>query len=456
MKKLLACLIAFTIYNSSFAQELLKDAMVGYAVVDVKSGTTICESNGNVALVPASVAKLITTASALEILSPQKRFETKVEYNGKIIDGTLCGKLIVKGCGDPTLGSSYMKSSKEIVFNEIISIMNNNGIRELCGEIVCDNSAFPFNGARGYWLAEDLGNYFAAESYGFNFMDNSYTLFFNTSQKGSKAEIVDCVPAMPELEFINKLEVEGNGKDSAYISGSDFCNTKLLSGRVPCNRTKYKLKGAVPSPSNMFIREFKKYLKERNMLCDDCEVELSGKNIYLGSLHSPTLNDIVRVTNHRSNNLYAETILKWCATGKGKEATTANGIEVINMLWREKGIDISNCKLFDGSGLSPKNRVSANSLAYLLWAVSDNISFRKSIPKVGEEGTVKNFMASSPIAKYLSLKTGSMQGVQCYAGYYDNGEECYAIVVIVNNFSGKRRDVQNETGRLIEKIITKI
>ena len=116
---------------------------------------------------------------------------------------------------------------------------------------------------------------------------------------------------------------------------------------------------------------------------------------------------------------------------------------------------MSNCILFDGSGLSPKNRISPNCLSKILCSATFSDSFKASLPKVGVEGTVKNFMSGSAIAKHLSLKTGSMQGVQCYAGYFDNGNKCYSVVVMVNNFKGKRKDIQAEIGNLIEKIINK-
>ena len=48
-----------------------------------------------------------------------------------------------------------------------------------------------------------------------------------------------------------------------------------------------------------------------------------------------------------------------------------------------------------------------------------------------------------------------MQGVQCYAGYYDDGNKLFSIVVMVNNFKGSRKDIQNEIGKLIENLITK-
>lgn len=440
----------------SVAQNAFDGAIVGYSVVDVKSNTVIAEKNGDMALVPASVTKVITTATVLEFIPAQKRFETLIEYNGKISNGTLYGKLILKGCGDPTLGSKYINSTKEKVFNDIVSILKRNGIHSICGEIVCDDTLFPFNGARGAWLAEDLGNYFAAESHGFNFIDNQYSLYFNTGGEGGSATIANCEPMMPELEFINRLEVKGIEKDSAYITGIDFSNVRLLNGRIPCNKTGYVLKGSIPSPTEVFKREFRAYLIENGMWSEsNATTPQNPRNNSLGVIHSPQLKEIVKVTNNRSNNLYAETLLKWCGLVRGGGATTERGINATLLHWSERGVDMSNCILFDGSGLSPKNRISPNCLSNILCSVAFNDSFRASLPKVGVEGTVKNFMSGSAIAKHLSLKTGSMQGVQCYAGYYDDGNKCYSVVVMVNNFKGKRKDIQAEIGNLIEKIINK-
>lgn len=456
MRYLFIVLLSITTYIVAEDQNALDNALVGYSVVDVKSNRVIAEKNGDMALVPASVTKVITTATVLDVIPAQKRFETLIEYNGKISNGTLYGKLIIKGCGDPTLGSTHVNSSKEKVFSEIVSILNRNGISSVCGEIVCDNSLFNFNGGRGAWLAEDLGNYFAAESYGFNFIDNQYSLYFNTGAEGSNATITKCEPMMPELEFINRLDVKGNGKDSAYITGMDFSKTRLLNGRIPCNQTGYVLKGSIPSPTDVFKREFRSYLIKNGLWSETTKpINSDTRQHSLGVIHSPQLQDIVKVTNVKSNNLYAETLLKWCGLVRGGGATTERGINVITTIWADKGVDMSNCTLFDGSGLSPKNRISPNCLSNILCMAVNNSAFRNSLPKVSAEGTVKNFMMESPIAQYLTLKSGSMQGVQCYAGYYDDGNKCYAIVIMVNNFKGKRKDVQAEIGKLIEKIINK-
>ncbi|MBR5532773.1 MAG: D-alanyl-D-alanine carboxypeptidase/D-alanyl-D-alanine-endopeptidase [Bacteroidales bacterium] len=455
MRYIITYFLLFIGCFTSIAQSSLDDSLVGYSVIDIKNHSIIAEKNGDMALIPASVTKVITTATVLEIIPSSKKFETKIEYNGKVTNGTLYGKLIIKGCGDPTLGSQYIESSKERVFENIATMLKRNGINNVCGEVVCDNSLFPYNGARGAWLCEDLGNYYAAESYGVNFIDNQYSLYFNTGNEGGNATITKCEPLMPELKFINRLKVKGNGKDSAYITGMDFCDIRLLNGTIPCNKSNYKLKGAIPSPSAVFERELRNFLITNGMWVESSnDIAINKTNNTLGVIYSPQLKDIVTITNHRSNNLYAETLLKWCGLVRGGEATSDKGIGVVMNLWQERGVDMSNCLLFDGSGLSPKNKISSNCIANILCKAYENVAFKNSLPKVGIDGTVKNFMKDMPSAKHLSLKTGSMQGVQCYAGYYDNGSDIYAIVIMVNNFNGKRKDVQIEIGRLIENIIT--
>ena len=64
-------------------------------------------------------------------------------------------------------------------------------------------------------------------------------------------------------------------------------------------------------------------------------------------------------------------------------------------------------------------------------------TFVSLFPKVGREGTVKNFLKNTALDGKLVLKSGSMNGVHCYAGYKigTNGKPTHAVVVIVNNFS---------------------
>jgi len=82
---------------------VMKNGSFGLLVVDAATGEVIAEHSPDLSLVPASTMKLFTTAAALEILGPDKRFRTSFGYEGRIADGVLEGNIVIRGGGDPTL-----------------------------------------------------------------------------------------------------------------------------------------------------------------------------------------------------------------------------------------------------------------------------------------------------------------------------------------------------------------
>lgn len=94
------------------ADRLLRDAkisgIVGYAVVDVRSGQLLEEHASAAALPPASVAKAVTALYALDTLGSDARFTTRVLATGGVSGGIVQGDLILAGGGDPTLDTERL------------------------------------------------------------------------------------------------------------------------------------------------------------------------------------------------------------------------------------------------------------------------------------------------------------------------------------------------------------
>ncbi|MEG1574926.1 MAG: D-alanyl-D-alanine carboxypeptidase/D-alanyl-D-alanine-endopeptidase [Bacteroidales bacterium] len=440
----------------------MKDAVAGISVVNLSNGEIVECYNESLPLVPASTLKLLVTASALKCYPFDKTFETVVSYCGEIKGDSLIGDIYVTGCGDPTLGSTYGKQRHDAIFSGIVNVLRVNGIRDISGRIVADDSNFSYQGVSPTWMMEDIGNYFAAGSYGINFCDNRYSLLLRTDKDGKKPVIIGCNPLIPDVKFTNYLTTKGDGNGSAYITGIPFSDCRILSGYVPHGRERYVIKGDIPDPAMFFADTLKEYLRKNGVKCFGGATTvrlllLSEKPICKGLKHlyshkSDKLADIINVTNNISNNMYAETLLRWVALAKGKEASADGGIAAVKEIWRETGADLSGIWMYDGNGLSPKNRISPEKLSEILSAAANDKSvaayFSASIPQTAKEGTVRNFMTGSPIAHKLRLKSGSMEGVQCYAGYF-YGKESYAVVVMVNGFTANRSDVQ----RVIEHLL---
>ena len=85
---------------------LMRNANIGLLVRDAATGEVVAEWNANKSFTPASTMKIVTTATALELLGPDFRFETQVQAAGEVDSaGVLHGNLYIRGGGDPTLGS---------------------------------------------------------------------------------------------------------------------------------------------------------------------------------------------------------------------------------------------------------------------------------------------------------------------------------------------------------------
>ena len=80
----------------------MKGATFSIVVKDLQDGKTLYSYDTDRLVSPASVLKTVATATALEILGEDYRFETTLEYDGTIREGVLNGNLYIKGCGDPS------------------------------------------------------------------------------------------------------------------------------------------------------------------------------------------------------------------------------------------------------------------------------------------------------------------------------------------------------------------
>ncbi|MEB3088329.1 D-alanyl-D-alanine carboxypeptidase, partial [Parvimonas sp. D4] len=58
--------------------------------------------------------------------------------------------------------------------------------------------------------------------------------------------------------------------------------------------------------------------------------------------------------------------MKTFAFEKNGKGATEDGLEIMKDFWKTRGIDPAALRMIDGSGLSPQNRVTTNSLVKVL------------------------------------------------------------------------------------------
>ena len=109
--------------------------------------------------------------------------------------------------------------------------------------------------------------------------------------------------------------------------------------------------------------------------------------------------------------------------------------------------------MYDGSGLSAADRVTARFLCYLyrFMAIHPEVSqtFVRSLPQAGVEGTVRAMLKGSALQGKTRLKSGTMSRVRCYGGYITKDGKQYAVAILVNNFSGKSSLVRTQIEEML-------
>lgn len=183
-------------------------------------------------------------------------------------------------------------------------------------------------------------------------------------------------------------------------------------------------------------------------------VDTAGEPLTRILVHrSPLGAEILDNLMKRSDNLFAEGMLRMLAPGQKRGAAIARE----RRLLAARGVDFDITDIHDGSGLSRNNRVTARFLADLLarmaYASGSRTSYVSFFPKAGKEGTVKAFLKGTPLEGRLALKSGSMNGVHCYAGYAlgTDGRPTHAVVILVNDFFCKRAEVRDAIATFLKR-----
>lgn len=459
-------------------EKYMQGATFSFIAKDIQTGDIRYACDMERQVTPASVLKTLTTATALELLGEDYRYPTSLEYDGELKERVIRGNLYIRGSGDPTLGSAHFTpdrsrfSPEQTRFlQQWVDAIKKAGIHTIEGAVIADESIFDTEGISPKWLYEDMGNYYGAGCYGLNVFDNLYHLHLASGATGSQPAILKREPSGGEIHFHNYLTSAAVATDSAYILGGPFAPERYLYGVVPANRNPHILKGDIPDPALFLAELLTEQLKAEGITivkkasCHRLQKEVGNvrsterKNIL--TTYSPPLRDIVRITNERSHNLYADALLKTIGLQyqprQGEILSSfMKGVKKMQQHWQEKGMDISSVQIYDGSGLASTDKVSAafmaDMLVYMATGSPVSEAFIRSLPQAGVEGSVRNFLRGTPLQGNALLKSGGMSRVRCYAGYITSGGKQYAVALFANNYNCEGKDIT----RALEKLLVSL
>ena len=449
--------------NSPF----LQNGFVGVSIRAVKSGQNLVEFNAQKSLSPASTMKLISTATALMALGENYTYLTVLEYSGQIRDSVLTGNIIIKGSGDPSLGSWRFKNYPD--YKQLTNIwakkIKDLGIKEIKGRVFGDGSFFDENVIPDTWSWGDMGNYYGSGAYGLNFNENLYSVTFKPANYLEGATLLKTTPDLPYYPKINRVLTDKAGTgDQVNIYTTPYQDVLIMQGFVPMGDN-FSVKGSIPDPSLFSAYFLQKKLQELGIKITEIPMscmEANKKNSYIQrpsqttnieTYSSPLLKDLARECNFQSINLYAEAFLKTPSVMLNLGSSTDAAIKGLKQIWQGKGLQLEGLRMKDGSGLSPVNAITPSNMTDILSEMTTEKSFNafyESIPIVGVSGTVQNLAKKSRAVGNIRAKSGSIDGVRAYAGYFTNRNgEMMCFSMMLNKYNSDFGSATRELEKLI-------
>ncbi len=436
------------------ADSQFKHAIISMYVVDSKTGNVVFDKNAQIGLAPASCQKVVTSVSAFEMLGKDFKYKTYIGKDYPQENKYDAGSLFIIGSGDPTLGSWRWKQTQDTaVYAKILAALLKQNLFSFDGNLVVVDYLYGLTPLPEGWIWQDIGNYYGAACFGFNWHENQYDMVLQSGSKGSAAKLLRTKPEMPGVNIQNDISIAAAGTgDNGYIYSSPYSDNIFTKGTVPSQNIPFTISGSMPNPAAVFKKELFSYLYKNKITFKGSAVtgnEAILKNIpvhiathFIDSIYSPPLDSMNYWFLKRSINLYGEAFLKSLVAQKlgfgVREGTYEKAIDILKNFWLQKGIESSALNIIDGSGLSPANRVTTNALVTVMqYAKKQNwfASFYNALPEMNG----------------IKMKDGYINGVRSYTGYIKSksGSE-YTFSFIVNNFSGSAGAVREKMWKVLD------
>jgi len=434
------------------ADSQLRAGIASLYVAETTTGKPVLERNARMGLAPASTLKVITAATACEVLGPDYRFTTQLAHDGVIEQGRLRGHLYVIGSGDPTLGSwRWNDRSADSVLARMVRAVRRKGIGNYPGSLVPLTPGWGDETIPDGWIWADVGQYYGAGSTGISWHENQFRMKLQPGvQEGDSIRLLGTEPDPLQPVSIHAKTGRAGSGDESYlyhalgISEASIRRGPVLRGTLPPGKV-ITVSGSLPDPELSFMNDLKARLElqvQRGMPVPGLPAptrDTSRLTIFY-SEQSPLLDSINYWFLRKSINLYGEALLKTMALKQAGTASTRAGAAIVRTFWKERGVDPAALRIVDGSGLSPENRVTTQAqVQVLLYA--------------RRQSWVEGFVKGFPEYNGMRMKSGTIGGVKGYCGYHRSrdGKE-YVFSILVNNYQGRESDIVRKIYRVLDEL----
>ena len=432
---------------------------MGVHVAVVESGEEIASYEPDRLRIAASNTKLATTAAALDALGPGYFFETRVVSVGMVVKGTLRGDLAVIGGGDPNLSGRHYLGDPYGPFRDLAEQLKEKGIHEVTGDLLLIDGLFEGPLVHPDWPKDQLDRWYEAPVSALSFSDNCVLVKVLPGARAGADARLELLPRLPIFRVDQKVATTSSRRKHSVSIGRQG-DRLVLRGRIYRGSSGVEKWVPVPDPAAYFGAAIRAAFAEEG-------IEIRGRTLPSHELpnafwrqqasHSTDLLTTLEVTNKRSQNFFAESLLKLLGAEVCGEGSWEAGVRFVGGFLEGLGIPSSSFSMADGSGMSRKNLFTPRALTSLLRAMYTHRwgrEFMLTLPYSGEIGLKwEDRLQEAPYYGNVFAKTGTLNGVSTLSGYARGRSGVLYVFSILGNETLANWKFQNAQDAILRALI---
>jgi D-alanyl-D-alanine carboxypeptidase/D-alanyl-D-alanine-endopeptidase (penicillin-binding protein 4) len=424
----------------------LTGASVGLIVRDAQSGAVLYDHDSSTQETPGSNNKLETSTAAFGLLGSDYRFHTKVAIGN--------GNLYLKGTGDPTMRAQE--------YDALAAAVAAKGVTKVTGDLVADDTWFDSERTAPDWDPSDLPYSYAAGISALTVSpDDVYdigSIGVDITPGATGEPVKVAVSPQTSVIKIDNEAVTGAAGSASTLSVDRVNGTNVVkvTGSYPADGAESDHLTTAPDPTMYAADVFRRALEAHGVEVDGTTTEAATPSTakVLTDRQSIPLSQIATPWLKLSNNQITETVVKAIGRKVSGAGTWDAGLAAVTAYLKSHGVDTSQIKLTDGSGLSATNKTTPQQITNVLKSARTQSWFGtwyNALPIAGEPdplvgGTLASRMTGTPAADNLHGKTGTLTGVTALSGYITdpNGEKLIFSSMFNGYQGGAPKDIEDK------------
>lgn len=424
---------------------------VSAQVVDAETGEAWAQASAKRSVNPASNMKLVTAAVALSELGPQYRYTTALYGR---IESARVESLVLRGHGDPSLEVGDL--------HRLVLGLTQRGVRHV-GRVLVDQSRFDdqfvppaFEQQPHEWAS------FRAPVSAIAVDRNAVTLHVEPTRASESAQVWFEPPGAVSIAGTVATRPAGSGQAvHLVLSPRPQGLHAKVSGHVAQGLPHLRFPKRLDDP-RLVPGSVLRYLLQQAGVEVSGPVELGGTQEHhrLVAHRSEPLSVLLLPLGKRSDNFYAEMLLKTLASESGHTpATSAQGSAIVTRWLEGNTSGEESLQVVNGSGLFDADRLSASTLVGVLMHMVDSPTlypeFAAQLSIGGVDGTLRSRFARVAGHSRVRAKTGTLARAIALSGYVlrPDGRRPLVFSLLVDGIAGRAWAIRRKMDAVVVALL---